>query len=128
LDAIEISGGVNPGKVNDLKSDPPMSLPFEPHAQNVDLDVPLILVHWVRDAEQAERILLDGTADFVSMCRPFISEPDLPLRWLKGLGRSESDCIDCDCCQPWNYFDYEILNECIYKHHRDLYQKMMTSE
>lgn len=123
LDAIEISAGVNP----DRKSIPPGSLPFEPHARNLDLGVPLILVEGIRDAEQAEKVLLDGTADFVSMCRPFISEPDLPLRWLEGRGGSRSDCIDCDCCQ-FTYYDYGILNECIFKHHKDLYRKRKKSE
>jgi 2,4-dienoyl-CoA reductase-like NADH-dependent reductase (Old Yellow Enzyme family) len=128
LDAIEISEGVNPGKISYPYSVPSGSLPFEPHARNLDLGVPLVLVCGVRDAEQAEGILLDGTADFVSMCRPFISEPDLPRRWLEGRGSSRSDCIDCNCCRPSNYWNYGILNECVYKDHRDLYRKMKTAE
>ncbi|MFC2026333.1 hypothetical protein ACFLUC_03975 [Chloroflexota bacterium] len=128
LDAIEISVGVDPGNISDRKRVPPGNLLLEPHARNLDLEVPLILVTGIRDVKKAENVLLDGTTDFVSMCRPFISEPDLPLRWLEGLGRSQSDCIDCNCCRISNYQDYGILNECVYKHHRDLYRKMKAAE
>lgn len=128
LDAIEISAGVNPGQINYLKSVPSGSLPFESHAWNLNLGVPLILVCGIRDAEQAEGVISDGTADFVSMCRPFISEPDLPRRWLEGRRSSRSDCIDCNCCQISNYQNYGILNECVYKHHRELYRNMKTAE
>jgi 2,4-dienoyl-CoA reductase-like NADH-dependent reductase (Old Yellow Enzyme family) len=128
LDAIEISTGVDPGDISDKKRIPTGSLLLEPHARNLNLEVPLILVSGIRDVEKAESVLLDGTADFVSMCRPFISEPDLPFRWLEGLGRSHSDCIDCNCCRISNYPDFGILNECVYKHHRDLYNEMKAEE
>lgn len=128
LDAIEISNGVNPNKISFRKSLRSGSVPFEPHARNLDLEVPVILVCGIRDVEQAEGVLSDGTADFVSMCRPFISEPDLPRRWLKGRGNPRSDCIDCDCCRPSNYQNYGIVNECVYKHHGDLYRKMKKAQ
>lgn len=127
LDAIEISAGVYSNKVSYPDGAQSASLPFEPHARNLDLEVPLILVCGIRDAEQAEGVLLDGTADFVSMCRPFISEPDLPRRWLEDRRSSRSDCIDCRCCRTSNYGNYGILNECVYKHHRELYRKMKTA-
>ena len=128
LDAIEISIGVDPGNISGRKKVPSGSLLLEPHARKLDLGVPLILVTGIRDVKVAEKVLVDGTANFVSMCRPFISEPDLPLRWLEGLGRTGTDCIDCNCCQISNYQDYGILNECIYKHHRELYRVMKTAE
>ncbi len=126
LDAIEISVGVNPDKISYEDNVPSGSLPFELHARNLDLKVPLVLVCGIRDAEKAERVLSDGTADFVSMCRPFISEPDLARRWLEGRGRSRSNCIDCNCCWPPTYQNHGILNECVYKHHKDLYRKLKT--
>ena len=124
VDAIEVTHGVNPHKVDWRKRARSGQLPFEPHARNLDLQVPVIIVNGIRDVRQAERLVSEGTADFVSMCRPFICEPDLPSRWLEGRGGPRSDCIDCGCCKPSNYHDYGIVNECIYKHHPDLYKAM----
>jgi 2,4-dienoyl-CoA reductase-like NADH-dependent reductase (Old Yellow Enzyme family) len=45
-----------------------------------------------------EEIVQEGKVDFVSMCRPLISEPDLPNRWLHGEGRDKADCISCNAC------------------------------
>ena len=62
------------------------------------IDVPLILVGGVNSLTLIGKILSDGSADFISMCRPFIREPDLPNRWLKGIGSSEVECIYCNSC------------------------------
>lgn len=128
LDAIEISSGMNPSKVNFQTGFRSGKVPFEKHARNLDLGVPVIPVCGIRDAERAESLLSDGTADFVSMCRPFISEPDLPHRWLEGRGSPRSDCISCGCCRPSNYKDYGIVNECVYKHHPNIYRELKRTQ
>ena len=45
------------------------------------VSIPLILVGGIRSFGVAERLVDDGTADYISMCRPFIREPDLINRW-----------------------------------------------
>ena len=50
------------------------------------------------DNDSVEQILTEGSADFVSLCRPLIREPNLPNRWLKGIGESKVDCIYCNGC------------------------------
>ena len=42
--------------------------------------------------------LLDRGVDFVGMCRPFISEPDLPNRLLHTTDRREARCTSCNKC------------------------------
>jgi 2,4-dienoyl-CoA reductase-like NADH-dependent reductase (Old Yellow Enzyme family) len=61
------------------------------------LTTPLILVGGIRRREAAERILKRGWADFISMARPLLREPDLPLRWRHGR-QSRSRCIACNRC------------------------------
>jgi hypothetical protein len=48
--------------------------------------------------ERLEEILHQGHADFIALCRPLISEPQLPRRWLEGRGSSGTDCISCNGC------------------------------
>lgn len=128
VDAVEISTGVNPHGIDVMAAHASGKVPYESHARNLDLGVPIILVGGVRDAEKAEALLAEGTTDFVSMCRPFICEPDLALRWLEGRGSSKSGCIDCGCCRPSNYYDYGIVNECVYKHHPSIYKEMKKAK
>lgn len=60
-------------------------------------DLPLILVGGVRNIQNMEKILSDGLADFVSMCRPFIREPDLVNKF-KSKTSEKSSCVSCNRC------------------------------
>jgi 2,4-dienoyl-CoA reductase-like NADH-dependent reductase (Old Yellow Enzyme family) len=44
-----------------------------------------------------ESVLADGLADFVSLCRPLISEPDLPNQFKLGL-KDKSRCLSANNC------------------------------
>lgn len=61
-------------------------------------NVPLIIVGGINSIDLVEQILKEGSADFVSLCRPLIREPDLPNRWLKGVGESTVECLYCNSC------------------------------
>ena len=58
----------------------------------------LILVGGIRSLETAERLLNDGYADYISICRPFVREPDLIKRWASG-DRRKSTCISDGLCR-----------------------------
>jgi len=45
---------------------------------------PLMLVGGIRSFEIADRLVNEGTADYISLCRPLIREPDLVNRWRSG--------------------------------------------
>lgn len=60
------------------------------------VDVPIVLVGGLRRAETMERIVAGGDADYVSLARPLIREPELPRRLLAG--KPIGDCTSCNIC------------------------------
>jgi 2,4-dienoyl-CoA reductase-like NADH-dependent reductase (Old Yellow Enzyme family) len=62
------------------------------------INTPLILVGGIRSLDVIEKILAEGSVDFVSISRPLIRQPNLPNRWLKGIGGLTADCISCNAC------------------------------
>lgn len=105
LDALEISGGVLTGgrmSPSRMVKNEEQEAYFknEARAFRKKLRIPLVLVGGMRSFETAEKLLDDGTADFISMCRPFIREPDLVNRWKSGDRRKAFCKSDNACFQP----------------------------
>ncbi|MBY0338554.1 MAG: NADH:flavin oxidoreductase [Acetobacteraceae bacterium] len=61
------------------------------------MDLPVILVGGVRGTDVMEEVLRSGDADFLSMARPLVREPDLPKQ-LAGGRRGVVDCVSCNIC------------------------------
>ena len=61
-----------------------------------NVSIPIIAVGGIHKADDMENIISSGKADYVSMCRPFICEPDLAKK-LKN-GQKEAKCIMCNYC------------------------------
>jgi 2,4-dienoyl-CoA reductase-like NADH-dependent reductase (Old Yellow Enzyme family) len=61
------------------------------------VEVPVMVVGGMRDLSMMEEVIQGGKGDLISMCRPFIREPDLINRWLSG-DSSPSRCTSCDGC------------------------------
>jgi 2,4-dienoyl-CoA reductase-like NADH-dependent reductase (Old Yellow Enzyme family) len=59
--------------------------------------IPVIVVGGIRDIDSMHGIIEGKKADFVSLCRPFIIEPDIVNRLKSGKQR-ESRCINCGYC------------------------------
>jgi 2,4-dienoyl-CoA reductase-like NADH-dependent reductase (Old Yellow Enzyme family) len=115
--AIETSGGMWECMLRDEEElgFPPLLLPesrtkinnpskeayFLREAQEVKrrTDGKIILVGGIRSFEKAEAILENGAADFISMARPFIRQPDLPNLWMRR-ETHKSACISCNACLP----------------------------
>ena len=62
--------------------------------------VPLILVGGIRSYPVAERLIAEGTADHIAMCRPLIREPGLVNRWKSGDVRKALCVSDNGCFKP----------------------------
>jgi len=107
IDAIEMSGGTvlsaeyiasRKGKLNSEDQE----VYYREAARRFKeiIRVPLMLVGGIRSYAVAERLVTDGTADYISMCRPFIREPALVNRWKSG-DFSKALCIsDNGCFKP----------------------------
>ena len=62
------------------------------------VSIPVIAVGRIHDVEFAERILSDGSADFVAMGRPLIADPNLAKKSRVGDVESIRRCISCQNC------------------------------
>jgi len=60
--------------------------------------LPVMAVGGFRSRAVMDAVLASGDADFVSMCRPLICEPDLPRRLMAGQARGA--CISGNRCWP----------------------------
>jgi len=66
--------------------------------------LPVILVGGVRSTDRMEEILDSGAADFLSMARPLVREPDLPQQIVNGR-RGMVECVSCNICLEHDGYD-----------------------
>ena len=59
--------------------------------------IPIALVGGLRSLPVMERIIESGVCDHISICRPFIREPDLIAKYKNG-STTTADCISCRGC------------------------------
>lgn len=101
MDAVEPSAGVWEGAVGPaLRLSRREHNPFflrQASAVKSAVDRPVMVVGGLRDPRLIQQILDDGQADIISMCRPFIREPHLLLRWKRG-DLTQAGCISCGLC------------------------------
>jgi len=102
IDGVEISGGVCSKKNINVRKGirtEAREAYFAPLARKAreHTDLPIILVGGFRSRGVMERVLAHGTADYVSLCRPLISEPDLPRQLELGL-KEKSRCLSANNC------------------------------
>ncbi len=61
------------------------------------VNIPVIVVGGINNLDDINSIFKNENIDFVSMCRPFIIEPDIASKFKEGTG-TKSKCIMCDYC------------------------------
>jgi len=102
LDAVEISwgiGGMRSGSIRHgikTAADEAYLRPLAQKARSATR-LPVILVGGFRTRQVMEEVLSSGDADFISVCRPLICEPDWPNRLRLGL-QERSSCISANRC------------------------------
>jgi len=62
-----------------------------------NVNIPVIVVGGIRKLEDIKNIIENSEIDFVSMCRPFIIEPNIVNKFQDNKS-VESKCIDCGYC------------------------------
>lgn len=103
IDAIEMSGGtiasgaLVPIRVGALEREHEVYYRDAAARFKEEIDVPLLLVGGIRSFEVCEELVGQGRADYISLSRPLICEPDLIQRWKSG-DTGKSACISCNRC------------------------------
>ncbi len=103
IDAIEVSGGtIASGRMSPVRTkinSEEKEAYFRDGARAFKqaLDVPIMMVGGIRSISLAEKLYEEGVADYFSMARPFIREPDLIKRWMAG-DRRKAACLSDNQC------------------------------
>ena len=79
---------------------------YEPRGVNVKfaeaikkkVRIPVITVGRLQDPKLIEKIIEDGRADMVAMCRPLIADPRLPKKMIAGRYDEVRQCMACNWC------------------------------
>ena len=105
IDAVELSGGMalNISKHSFSRISKDDSKKEEVYYRDAaklykgKISIPLILVGGIRSYELAKELVEKELADYISLCRPLIREPDLIRRWQEG-DFKKAKCISCNGC------------------------------
>lgn len=61
-----------------------------------EVSVPLVATNRINTVDVAEQVIADGQADMVSMARPFLADPEFPLKAMSDRADEINVCIACN--------------------------------
>lgn len=103
LDAVELSGGLltggklSPSRTGIASEEEEAYFATQARYFKKSISIPLILVGGIRSFQVSQKLVEDGTADYISISRPLIREPGLINRWRSG-NFSKSECKSDNLC------------------------------
>jgi 2,4-dienoyl-CoA reductase-like NADH-dependent reductase (Old Yellow Enzyme family) len=98
LDAVEVSEGVEEEAFHHIRKDAMRPYYLEEcRKAKQKLNIPVILVGGMRQLEDIWQVVDGGTADAVSMCRPFIMDQHIVQKFHQGIATA-SKCTSCNGC------------------------------
>ncbi|MBI5590802.1 MAG: NADH:flavin oxidoreductase [Deltaproteobacteria bacterium] len=104
FDAIEISQGLRGKRYSQTEFRTKIKGPdqegyFRSWCREIKeaVKVPVMMVGGLRRIEMMEEVIRNRDADYISLCRPLIREPDIISRWEKGQGAYPT-CVSCNLC------------------------------
>lgn len=100
ISAIELSGGTRySGNNTPVRRGRKQTVYYRDAAARARqrIRVPIMLVGGIRDLATAESLVSTGVADYISLSRPLIREPELINRWREG-DTAPASCISCNMC------------------------------
>lgn len=103
-DCLEISSGVRGAKYEDMEYKTKINKPeregyFRNWARKIKklVNVPVMAVGGLKSVDMMEEMIQKKEADFISLCRPLITEPGLINAWSKDPKRKPR-CVYCNKC------------------------------
>ena len=106
IDILHVSAGVH-GEFEYMKywwQNYMMDREFNVHyAASIKKEFPDLLINTVgsiMSIDRAEEIIASGKADFVSMCRPLLADPEMPRKFAEGREDDHRPCLRCQRCAP----------------------------
>jgi len=104
FDAIEISQGLRGKRYSQTEfrtriKGPDQEGYFRTWCREIKkaVDIPVMMVGGLRSFGMMAEAIQNREADFISLCRPLIREPDIIVRWEKGQG-GKPTCVSCNLC------------------------------
>ena len=104
IDILHVSAGVHGdfAYMRNWWQNSMMDREFNVHyAASIKKEFPNLLVNTVgsiMSIARAEEIIASGKADFVSMCRPLLADPDMPRKFAEGREEDHRPCLRCQRC------------------------------
>jgi 2,4-dienoyl-CoA reductase-like NADH-dependent reductase (Old Yellow Enzyme family)/thioredoxin reductase len=100
LDYVDVSAGTDGDMVSNMLHESPMGLPdapFAPFAAGIRAIAGVPVIHGTRihTPALAERMLREGVADMIGMCRSLIADPQLPRKARAGRLAEIVPCVAC---------------------------------
>jgi 2,4-dienoyl-CoA reductase-like NADH-dependent reductase (Old Yellow Enzyme family) len=103
IDAIELSGGISRTWTGNQNLTPIRTERKEAYFGEAAkqykkrIKVPLMLVGGIRSYKMSQLLIKEEVADYISLCRPLIREPNLINKWKNG-NIEKSECISDNAC------------------------------
>jgi len=108
-DALNVGVGWHEAKVPTVQAAVPYGA-WTPWARALReaVSVPVIASNRIHSIERADAVLAAGDADFVSLSRPFLADPEIVRKSRDGSGRAVNVCIACNQCIDLSIFDRHV--------------------
>jgi 2,4-dienoyl-CoA reductase (NADPH2) len=97
VDLINVTGGWHETKVPQLTPElPPAGLTYLARGIRGAVQVPVAASNRIGDPDLAEDVLARGDADLICMCRPLVTDPELPNKAAAGKTALIRPCVSCN--------------------------------
>jgi len=109
VDALNVGVGWHEARIPTVQGPVPAGAwrPWSLAVKQV-VDVPVVVSNRLHTLAVAEEALAAGDADFVSMARPFLADPEIVAKGRPGDGRATNHCISCNVCVERSIFDRDV--------------------
>ncbi len=116
VDLLHCSCGMNTARYF-TTTHPSGFLPDTPNVKYAEaikksgVNIPVVAIGAIQNLEQAEEIIASGKADFVTMARGIIADPDVPKKAYEGRGEDVRPCVKCFKCHDGAcYYDHFVCS------------------